>query len=253
MVYGEIPIMELSTRRTEHKTSRFHFLFYPWVRALIFSLLIISGNSVGLPAVAEGARDALWEIISSCLEPTVADYCKSCRWPRAESACPHDGNCTRTTEVWAETRDFAVIRDLKMCGCPEGFVHGLAIPRTRVTGVEDPNRPDGIWRFAWDAARNKIDAPSAIALAVNPPNLRSQDQLHVHIVRLKQDARRQLNEPPSSRLQDLDGVWRAAAQSAKERNLIDYGVIVVSHPDGGFLVRVEKDSPEWLYTEATCR
>ena len=253
MVNEQIPIMELSTRRTEYKKPRCHFLFYPLIRALIFSLLILTGTSVAVPAVAEGAGDVLWEIVSSCLDPTVVDYCKLCRWPRTESTCPHDGNCTRTTEVWAETWDFAVIRDIKMCNCPEGFVHGLAIPRKRVTGIEDPNRPDGIWRFAWDTACKKIGDPSTIALAVNPQNLRSQDQLHIHIVRLKQDARKQLAEPPSSRLHYLDGVWPAAAQSAKERNLTDYGVIVITHPDGGYLVRVEKGSPEWLYTEAKCQ
>ena len=227
---------------------------FPWNRALIcYVLLMLAGSFAATPAVVEASRDALWEIVSLCLDPMVADYCKNCRWPRAESTCSDDKNCTGTTEVWAETKDFAVFRDIKMCGCPKDYVHGLAIPRTRVSGVEDPNRPNGIWRFAWDTARKKIDDPSTIALAVNPQNLRSQDQLHIHIVRLNHKARKQLAELPTSRLQDLDNVWRAAEQGAKEMNLTDYGVIVISHPDGGFLVRVEKGSPEWLYTEAKCQ
>ncbi|MCX5881995.1 MAG: CDP-diacylglycerol diphosphatase [Deltaproteobacteria bacterium] len=176
-----------------------------------------------------------------------------CRWPRIETTCHHDGKCKDTTEVWAETIDYAIIRDHKMCGCPEGFVHGLAIPRARVTGIEDPNRPDGIWRFAWEVAQRTISDQSVIALVVNPQRLRSQDQLHVHILRLKKDARQRLGEFPASRLQDLDEVWRAARQGAAEVNLDDYGVLVAAHPDGGFLVRVENGSPEWLYTEGNCR
>ncbi len=244
--------MELLITRTKLNKPSLHSFFASWIRTRICCMLIFAVAFAAAPTVAEAGRDALWEIVSSCLDPTVPDYCKNCRWPRTESTCPHDNKCTSTSEVWAETHDFAVIRDIKMCGCPEGYVHGLAIPRTRVTGVEDPNRPTGIWRFAWDAACKKISDPSAIALSVNPPNLRSQDQLHIHMVRLKQDARKQLAELPTSRVQDLDSVWSAADQSAKEMNLTDYGVIVVSHPEGGFLVRVEKGSPEWLYTETKC-
>jgi len=239
---------------TEQKESRLRFLFCRCICELVISVLILAGNFVTAPAVAEGARDALWEIVSNCLDPTVADYCQRCRWPRIETTtCHHDGKCTDTTDVWAETGDYAAIRDLKMCGCPEGFVHGLVIPRARVTGIEDPKRPDGIWRFAWNVAQIKINDPMAIALVVNPARLRSQDQLHVHILRLKIDARQRLSELPASRLLDLDEVWRAAGRSAAEINLDDYGVIVLSHPDGGFMVRVEKNSPEWLYTEGTCR
>ena len=140
-----------------------------------------------------------------------------------------------------------------MCGGPEGFVHGLAIQRARITGIEDPNRPDGIWRFAWEIAQRTISDPSVIALVVNPSRLCSQDQLHVHILRLKKEARQRFTGLPASRLQDLGEVWRAAGQSAAEMNLDDYGVLVAAHPDGGFFVRVEKGSPEWLYTDETCQ
>jgi len=140
-----------------------------------------------------------------------------------------------------------------MCGCPQGFVHGLAIPRDRITGIEDPNRPDGIWHFAWNVALKRISDQNAIALVVNPQRLRSQDQLHVHILRLKDDASLRLAELPVTRLPDLDGVWHAARQSAAKINLDDYGVLVAAHPDGGFMVRIEKGSPERLYTVQTCQ
>ena len=223
------------------------------IRKLAFGVLILAAFFSAAPTDAEGARDALWEIVSTCLDPAVSDYCRRCRWPRVETACPHDEKCRNTTQVWDETREYVVIRDLKMCGCPEGFVHGLAMPRARVSGIEDPARPDGIWRFAWAAAQKRISDEAAIALVVNPERLRSQDQLHVHIVRLNQDARQRLSGLPASRIQSLDGVWQAARQGAAEANLDDYGVLVAAHPDGGYMVRVEKDSPEGLYTDGNCR
>ncbi|MBI5589639.1 MAG: CDP-diacylglycerol diphosphatase [Deltaproteobacteria bacterium] len=237
----------------EQNGFRLSFVFNRGIRSLVYCVLIFASILVTAPADAGGSRDALWEIVTNCLDPAISDYCQRCRWPRIESACPHDENCKKTTAVWAETQDYVVIRDHKMCGCPDGFVHGLALPRTRVTGVEDPNRPDGIWRFAWAAAQKKIGDESAIALVVNPARLRSQDQLHVHILRLEKDARQRLAKLPVSRLQDLDGVWRAAGQDAAKINLDDYGVLVTGHPDGGFMVRIEKGSPEWIYTEGNCR
>jgi CDP-diacylglycerol pyrophosphatase len=229
------------------------FFFCRRICTLVSIVFIFAGALATAQADAGSARDVLWEIVSTCLDPSVADYCDRCRWPRIETTCPHDGKCGNTTEVWAETTDYIVIRDHKMCGCPEGFVHGLALPRARVTGTEDSSRPDGIWRVAWAAAQKLISDEAAIALVVNPARLRSQDQLHVHIVRLKKDARQRLAELPVSRLQDLDGVWRAAGQGAAEVYPDDYGVLVAAHPDGGFVVRVEKGSPEWLYTIEKCQ
>lgn len=238
-----------------HLSKKFALAFFFCCRicALVSVVLIFAGALVTAKAEAGSARDVLWEIVTNCIDPSVADYCERCRWPMIETTCPHDEKCKNTTLVWAETKEYVVIRDHKMCGCPEGFVHGLALPRARVTGTEDPSRPDGIWRFAWAVAQKKISDEAAIALVVNPARLRSQDQLHVHIVRLKKDARQRLAELPVSRLQDLDGVWRAARQGAAEVNLDDYGVLVAAHPDGGFMVRVEKGSPEGLYTIEKCQ
>jgi CDP-diacylglycerol pyrophosphatase len=154
--------------------------------------------------------------------------------------------------VWGVTREYVAIRDSKMCGCPADFVHGLAIPRTRVTGVEDPGRPDGIWAFAWEAGRKRIGDEAALALAVNPPGRRSQDQLHVHIVRLLPDARARLANAVAVRVTSLNEVWRAAARGAEAAGIKDYGVLVVREPEG-YLVRVEEGSPEKMYTRARCR
>lgn len=140
-----------------------------------------------------------------------------------------------------------------MCGCPDGFVHGLAIPHAQVSGVEDPKRPSGIWRFAWEVARKRISDDLTIALAVNPAQYRSQDQLHVHIARLKKDARQHFDKLNLTWVGSLEQVWSAAREKAQAQHLDDCGVLVVAHPDGGYLVLIDQESTEKQYTEATCR
>jgi CDP-diacylglycerol pyrophosphatase len=209
--------------------------------------------SVATSADAAGSRDVLWEIMTSCLDPGVADYCGICRSPRVETACAAGLSCKETTEVWAETDAFVVLRDRKMCGCPDDFVHGLAIPRARVTGVEDPLRPDGIWAFAWSTALKKIGDESAAALAVNPKGTRAQDQLHVHILRLKKDARQRFGKARVTRVQQLEQVWCAAGREAAAARLDDYGILVAKHPEGGFVVVVDSVSPEKSYAVERCQ
>src|SRR5215470_14728472 len=166
--------------------------------------------------------------------------------------CQLEYPCSRTTQVWALTQEYVAIRDLKMCGCPSGFVHGLALPRFTVTGVEDPRRPDGIWRFAWNVARERIPEEDEIALAVNPPAYRTQDQLHVHLVRLLADARGRVDALRPVRVERLEDVWAAATEHAASQGIASYGVIVLSTPDGGWLVGTVGDSPERDFTRARC-
>jgi len=110
----------------------------------LFTILHLAVLALFLAAPTFGAdtRDTLWNIVSMCMDTGTADYCTTCIAPRAEAGCNRP--CENTTQVWGESPQFVVIRDRKMCGCPEGFVHGLALPRNRVTGVEDPGRPEGI-------------------------------------------------------------------------------------------------------------
>jgi CDP-diacylglycerol pyrophosphatase len=193
----------------------------------------------------------LWRIVESCLDPGAPGYCERC--PAPVGAACGERPCARTTQVWAEEREYVAIRDLKMCACPAGFVHGLALPRTRVTGVEDPRRPPGIWAFAWGVARERIPREDEIALVVNPRQDRTQDQLHVHIVRLGPGARERVTAA-AARVADLGDVWDAAARSAQERGLADYGVLVTRDAGGaGFLVLAQRASPESDFTAASCR
>jgi CDP-diacylglycerol pyrophosphatase len=214
--------------------------------------LALAATLAGCATHPSGSRDILWQIVSECLDPASPTYCSVCRAPVA-GACALDTTCKRTTDVWAKTADYVAIRDIKMCGCPPEFIHGLALPRSRVTGVEDPRRPAGIWAFAWDVARSRIADEQQIALVVNPPGLqRTQDQLHVHLVRLAPDARARLVTLSPARARRLDQVWDVASRHAG--GVEDYGVLVAR--DGlanGFLVLTAARSPEEQFTAARCR
>jgi len=199
-----------------------------------------------------GNPGVLWKIVDKCMDPQVADYCTTCLSPRVETRCAANRGCRETTEVWAESPEFVAIRDRKMCGCPDGFVHGLVIPRQRITGVEDPKRPDGIWAFAWNEARRHIPEEPAIALAVNPALARSQNQLHVHIIRLRDNARAAFPSAATAHVQDLSAVWSKASLLARARRLSDYGVLVARDPRGDFLVVVGDTSPEHDYSLERC-
>jgi len=203
---------------------------------------------LAVPTFGAGQRDVLWNIVSTCIDTGSADYCARCVAPRSEAGCNRP--CRNTTQVWAESKQFVVIRDRKMCGCEDGFVHGLALPRNRVTGVEDPGRPEGIWEFAWAEAARRMPE-NEIALAVNPKRTRSQDHLHVHLVRARRES---LPTDPlrTARTDALGSVWRVAAGKAAALGWKDYGILVIKGPDTGFLVIVDDGSTERKFTKAVC-
>jgi hypothetical protein len=214
--------------------------------ALAFALVVAAGC-----ATADTSPETLHRIVELCLDTNDPRYCARCRDPQA-GYCNLDYPCSRTTQVWALTQEYVAVRDTKMCRCAPGFVHGLALPRFTVAGVEDPRRPDGIWRFAWDVAREHIAQEEEIALAVNPPALRTQDQLHVHLVRLLPGARGRVDALQPVRVERLEEVWPAATEHAASRQIPSYGVIVVRGSDGGWLVGAVSDSPEASFTRARC-
>ena len=226
-----------------------------WIHALAAGVLFFAGASAAVSAGEGGARDILWRIVTTCLGPADAEYCQRCDIPRADTACPSSSRCEDTTEVWDQTDEFVAIRDIKMCSCPAGFVHGLAIPRIKLRGIEAAPLPNGIWAFAWAVARRKIADDATIALVVNSARGRSQDQLHVHLVRLLDDARRNFSGRIKS-VPRLDDVWSATRQLAAEQPpLEDYNVLVASNLRGGFEVVVASNdkSLERTYTHRTCR
>jgi CDP-diacylglycerol pyrophosphatase len=171
--------------------------------------------------------------------------------PERGVVCAGKTSCRATTELWAEDSEFVAIRDIKMCGCPADFVHGLVLPKQVVTGIEDDRRPDSIWAFAWDVAAKRIP-PEEIALAVNGKSRRSQNQLHIHLVRLKPGIEPLLASSVAGHVQRLADVWRWADQQAQRLHMPDYGLLVMRAPSGGYKVVMTAESPEYLFTQAVC-
>ena len=220
-------------------------------KGLVLGIALALGWLLQGCALAIEPSDILLDIVTHCVDPAQDNYCSLCRVPRNDAACTAPLDCKKSTEVWALNDRYTAIRDSKMCGCSAGFVHGLALPISPVRGVEDPSRPDGIWQFAWDVAVSRIE-PESIALVVNPQLHRSQNQLHVHLLRLKKDAREQLEKQAVADIGRLEDVWASAARGAAARGLSDYGVLVVQRTPKDFIVVVTADSPEAVFTEWRC-
>jgi len=195
--------------------------------------------------------DILLDIVQQCLRTDTPAYCEQCRAPQRIANCAGKTTCRATSEVWAESAEFVAIRDIKMCGCPKDFVHGLVMPKATVTGIEDNRRPDSIWSFSWQVALERLK-PHEIALAVNPRTKRTQNQLHVHVVRLKPGFEEKQAQLVVVSTRDLNAVWRLAQQAADERRMPDYGVLVSASANGEFLVTLTSESPEGQFTQAVC-
>lgn len=198
-------------------------------------------------------HDRLQRLVTDCLDITGEDYCRSCRWPRTESGCVPGNACRSTTEVWRESMSYIAIRDRKMCGCSSpSFVHGLVIPRSLIPGVEAVNRPNGIWDFAWQTALGRDIPEEEIALAINPRHDRSENQMHIHITRLRKGAPDGYDKELAASIASLGSVWGTAREIALAKGLADYGILVVRRKAGGFTVIVEAGSPEDRYMIARC-
>ncbi len=146
---------------------------------------------VALSIVARAADpDALWKIVHGrCVPDATA------------------GDPAPCAEVAA---DWAVLKDIV------GATQYLLIPTARVTGIESPAvLTDGAPNYfaaAWAArhlvaerAGHELDR-DAIALAVNPPGARSQDQLHIHVDCIRPDVRDALARLP------IGPAWTALPQ-----------------------------------------
>ena len=221
--------------------------FWPKVA---LALTVSIGASPQAFALTIARSDILLHIVSQCVDPSKANYCSQCMLPRRDANCGVS-ECKNTNEVWALNTQYAAIRDIKMCGCPAEFVHGLAMPREVVTGVEDPNREEGIWQFAWDVAMQRIE-PQSIALAINPKSQRTQNQLHIHLVRLDKNARTHLSQYLPVQVNNLEGIWATAANAARAKGLDDYGVLVAQSSSSGYMVVVTPNSPEAAFTIWKC-
>jgi hypothetical protein len=217
-----------------------------WSGVLVLALLCAGAWGQACPVTP--ANDALRQIIQ-CL---AGQDCRGRGVTETQNLGP---GCEREIEVWSwhSGRQSVAIRDRKMClsrrrAQPDmRFVHGLLLPLRPLCGVEDPqlyaadspSRP--LWRDAWDAARLRLPEEEAM-LVINPPTLRSQTHLHIHIVRSNGVAFPAANSQP---LAGLDEVWNAARAFARDRLSItdgNYGVALRKH-GAGFEMLVEAGLP----------
>jgi CDP-diacylglycerol pyrophosphatase len=217
-----------------------------------FILVILLLGSIYPSFALEISRsDILLNIATQCINPKTQNYCNQCVSPRVDSSCGNPQDCKNTTEVWSENEQFVSIRDIKMCGCSKDFIHGLTMPRSEVTGIEDIRRQEEIWQFAWETSK-KIIEPDLIALVVNPKSHRSQNQLHVHLVRIDPKVKNKFNAYIFTYVKNLDHVWETAEKLAAKNSLIDYGILVTRATSNQFTVLITPNSPESEFTIWKC-
>jgi CDP-diacylglycerol pyrophosphatase len=200
---------------------------------------------------------ALWTIVSTCIDRAAARYC-AC--PAFARSCCGDAATPDADVVWARAAGFVAIRDVAMCECPAGFVAGLALPRARVTGIEDPRRPEGIWPFAWDVARSRIPDERQIGLVINPADARTQNQMHVHLLRLRPETRAWLDaadgaspaEVQLAPLPTLDAVFAAVEARVGASAIADTGILVVRARAGGWRAVITRRTSPQAFTLNGC-
>ena len=143
-------------------------------------LAVAFGLSAACAAPASANRNALREIVQ--------EQC-AVHWLQGHGAAP----CERIfLPDSAHLREgYAVLADRK------GGAHFLLIPTRTIAGMESPElfEPGTPHYFAaaW-AARDLVAAVvgheisrSAVAMALNPPHARTQDQFHIHVECLRTD------------------------------------------------------------------
>ncbi|NNM74055.1 CDP-diacylglycerol diphosphatase [Enterovirga aerilata] len=132
--------------------------------------------SLGLGLLAFGAaalplpRDALWLVVRSCI---VAQNTIGSPFP-----------CLKVDAGRGAEPGYAIVR------APDRSTHIIVTPLVHIAGVESPKvLRDGAgayWRAAFAARRYVIESAggrigeSAVGLALNSMDTRSQDQLHIH-------------------------------------------------------------------------
>ena len=145
-------------------------------------------------AVAGLAALALYAVVARAADPDAL-------WAIVHGRCVPDAAAGNPAPCVAVTADWAVLKDIV------GATQFLLIPTARITGIEspavlDPAAPN-YFAAAWQA-RRYVDERAGhalpredIALAVNPPGARSQNQLHIHVDCVREDVRDALARMPA--------------------------------------------------------
>jgi hypothetical protein len=157
---------------------------------------------------------ALWRIVHDACVP----HAKAGAGPKP---------CESVDLRSGEEEGVAILKDLV------GIAQMLAIPTRRITGIEDPQMlaPDAppVFAVGWkakafvDARLGKQLPRDAIALAINSEWARSQDQLHVHVVRIFVDDAADDGPHTKGLGRYLDGKDRGMVLNFTFRNWVPYG------------------------------
>lgn len=157
-------------------------------------LLALLAGALLAPAGARADPSALWKIVNGKCVPH-------------EQAERDPAPCSSVNLSEGADKGFAVLKDR------DGATQFLLIPTARVSGIEDPqileksapNYWDAAWRaryFVEDRAQTPLPR-DAVALAINSPFGRTQDQLHIHIDCIDPEVRKIL----AANLDKIGGVW----------------------------------------------
>jgi hypothetical protein len=222
--------------------------------ALLLSLAIASTAWVAAQTATgkkcagrEGDPDCtLYLIARRCIDTSAPNYCTSCPWPRV-GYCPSASTaCADTTEVWTGTKIYVVIREKSMCTCPM-VTNGVVFPTGAIADVEDPDRPQSIWKFAWDTSSTLLP-PEQVALVADPAMIHNESQLHIHILPLDPAKSAALEATPFVVLTDLLQVWGKTDQVAVAKLLTIHGILVHAAGEGQWHAHVENAAMTEAYT-----
>jgi CDP-diacylglycerol pyrophosphatase len=155
-----------------------------WCAALALAVSTAAG-----PTASAADPDILWKIVHDKCVPDQQQHHKP-------------APCQRVDLQAGAERGYAVLKDIK------GDTQFLLIPTARVTGIESPlllaPHAPNYWAPAWAARRyvfsraHKWLPRTAISLAVNSAQGRSQNQLHIHVDCVRPDLRTYLAEHAAS-------------------------------------------------------
>jgi CDP-diacylglycerol pyrophosphatase len=159
-----------------------------WIGAAGAGLLVAA-----VVGVRAADRMALWRIVHDQCAPDQKD-----------NGAP--APCALVDIAAGEDDGVAILKDRN------GIAQHLAIPTSRIAGIESPDileaSSPNYWRAAW-AARSFVAARlphqlprDAIGLAINAASRRSQDQLHIHIDCVAPEARAALGVYRANLTQD---------------------------------------------------
>lgn len=221
------------------------------------TMVAITAATLSLGQAAAQDRNRLWQIEN-------------------EVCFPHPDKCVAVER----DKGFVVFKD------KNGIAQLLLMPSVRITGIESPAllQPGAVNYFAaaWQARKSspllaKL-SDDRISLVVNSYAARSQDQLHIHIDCLSDDARRQISAsdayigqdwkrlrsplrdhpyyairiPAGVGLEAADPFKLLARLPAAAEDMGRWTLVVVAAPKGGFLVladQMNRDTGDWAWGE----